>query len=202
MTTQGYNFDKGGTRRIISATRYVESLARVQEGQTGGDPTRYEGTRFVVNSIITPSSTNYFICCQCSILDTDDNPTDAEYVVFTRPDVNVDDQIIAFRAYTGVLLADVPVVWMQPTADQPGIFRVYLTQSGGSNGTSSAFPTYTYNVFIDAAKTKQISSTVAIQFHRLLKTPVTAATKGMACYVSGALQLWQADEYFDSNTCS
>jgi hypothetical protein len=88
-----------------------------------------------------------------------------------------------------------------------GDFLVYLTQNGGANGddgttTTAAFPTYTYDVFLDAAKTIQIASAASVLFHRPLKIAVTAAAHGIARFDGEDVILITADEYFDRDECS
>ena len=73
-----------------------------------------------------------------------------------------------------------------------GTFLVYLTQNGGGSGddgtnTTAYFPTYTYDVYTDAAKTNKIGTAVAVLFHRPLTIAVTAATHGLATWNGGTL---------------
>lgn len=109
-----------------------------------------------------------------------------------------------------VTLADGQALALQ-VADPPDVrfvpipnpaFGVYLTQSGGSNGSTTSFPTYTYNIFLDAAKTLQIGSAVTVEGHRLLKVPVTAATHGLFQWNGTSSRLLMVDEYPDQTACT
>lgn len=85
-------------------------------------------------------------------------------------------------------------------------FLVYLTQNGGADGddgstTTEAFPTYTYDVFLDSAKTIKLASTLSVLFHRLLKISVTAATHGLAQWSGTTLILISVDEYVGRDAC-
>lgn len=91
--------------------------------------------------------------------------------------------------------------WGIPNGD----FNVYVTQNGGSNGndgsTPAVFPTYTYNVFLDASKTIQIGTALSVLWHRLLQVAVTAGTHGRARIEGKTVILLEVDEYFDRDSC-
>lgn len=88
-----------------------------------------------------------------------------------------------------------------------GSFGVYVTQNGGANGddgstTTIAFPTYTYDVFLDAAKTIQIGTAEAVEHHRPEQIAVHAGTHGIAQWNGSTLRLLFVDEYFDRDSCA
>ena len=82
------------------------------------------------------------------------------------------------------------------------LFPVYVTQSGGSAGNSTTQCTFTYNVFIDSAKTIQIGTTVALQKSRLVNCTMTAGTLGVAYYEAGTLKLWDVNERASQTNCT
>jgi hypothetical protein len=82
-----------------------------------------------------------------------------------------------------------------------GVFDVYLEQNGGSNGSAGvSFPTYTYDVFMDAGHTIQIGTAVAVRFNRRMKLEVTAAEHGFARYEGSDLVLLDVDEVWCATT--
>lgn len=89
-----------------------------------------------------------------------------------------------------------------------GEFRVYVTQVGGSNGHdgtgggSVVYPTYTYDVFYDVAKTIKIGTALSVADHRPLQVAVHAGTHGHAQWENNTLILLNVDEYFDRDGCS
>lgn len=86
------------------------------------------------------------------------------------------------------------------------MFFVWVTQNGGSNGddgstTTAAFASYTYNVFLDSARTIQIGTAVSVEAHRDLKIAVAAGTIGWAFYDGSTLKLAWVDESRDRDSC-
>ncbi len=82
------------------------------------------------------------------------------------------------------------------------IFKVYLTQVGGSNGTKTTMASYTYDVFSDAGKTVKIGTALAPEW-RVANGPVSAATKGQASIDSaGNAVLEIAYEVWGSKACT
>jgi hypothetical protein len=90
----------------------------------------------------------------------------------------------------------------------PGCFGVYLTQVGGANGDdgsvsgTASFPTFTYNVFADAAKTILLAGTLTVEAHRPLQIPVHAAEHGLFQWNGATGRLLTVfDEYYDRDAC-
>jgi hypothetical protein len=87
-----------------------------------------------------------------------------------------------------------------------GNFKVYLTQNGGSNGNKTTDITYTYDCYIDAAKTIKVGSTLAPTWRAIKKVPVGAATVGLGCYAGTAstatFVLEIAYEEITTNACA
>ncbi len=83
-----------------------------------------------------------------------------------------------------------------------GIFKVYLTQNGGSNGTPSSNCSYTYDCYLDLAKTIKVGSTLVPEWRYLKKCPVTAATKGQGYFNGSTFVLEIAYEELGSNSCA
>jgi hypothetical protein len=99
-----------------------------------------------------------------------------------------------------------PPVTYSNIISAPGDFNVYLTQNGGSNGddgstTTAAFPTYTYDVYLDSAQTIKIGSALSVLFHRPLMIAVTAGTYGLARLNGLTVILITTDEYFGRTSC-
>lgn len=86
----------------------------------------------------------------------------------------------------------------------PSTSVAYLTQVGGSNGSTTSYPTYTYNIYFDVAKTQLAGGTLTVQAHRMLMVPVTAATLGIIQRdTTGSYALMAVlDEYPASNPCT
>ncbi len=80
----------------------------------------------------------------------------------------------------------------------------YLTQVGGSNGSTASYCTYTYNAYFDAAKTQLAGGTLTVQAHRMFMVPVTAATLGPIQLNSSNTYSLMAvlDEYPATNVCT
>lgn len=155
-------------------------------------------------SVANVSPTGYVVY-ECSPADIDGNTyTSNTLYVWTRPDVSVGDVIEAVHLSTGIQASSEYVVWKQPGADLSSPFKVYLTQNGGSNGNKTTDCSYTYDVYFASAKTasSKIGSTLAPESRYVSKCAVTAATKGLACYVNGDVVLEIAYEALTSNACS
>ena len=86
------------------------------------------------------------------------------------------------------------------------VFSVWLTQNGGINGddgstTTRAYPAWTYDVFADAARSIQIGTAVAVEWHRRVQIAMTAAAHGISRYDGSTLVLINCDEYEDQGGC-
>lgn len=96
---------------------------------------------------------------------------------------------------------------IQPVFLPNPAFGVYVTQVAGANGDdgtatgTASFPTYTYNVYADAAKTILLGGTLTVEWHRPMKVAVTAGTHGLFQWNGTAGRLLQVDEYFDRDAC-
>lgn len=88
-------------------------------------------------------------------------------------------------------------------ANTDGLINVWLTRVGGSNGSSSAFPTYTYDVYTDAAKTKKIG-TAKLPLWHLIKSELAdnVNIKGLARKTEDTCVLEIAYEVFASSDCA
>ncbi len=95
----------------------------------------------------------------------------------------------------------VPVAAAAPNG---GASVAYLTQIGGSNGSTTSYCTYTYNCYFDAAKTQLAGGTLTVQAHRMLMVPVTAASLGIIQRDSTSAYALMAvlDEYPATNACT
>jgi len=80
------------------------------------------------------------------------------------------------------------------------VFPVRLSSDGGSNGTNTGAPTYTYTVK-DITNTTTLGTTVSPDVARPYGA-VTAATYGLAYYLSGTLHLLIAFEVPGSGGCA
>ena len=80
------------------------------------------------------------------------------------------------------------------------LFAVNVSQNGGSNGTSAAAATYTYNVTdLDGVS---LGTAMSVTTPRYAKGPVTAATLGMGYYnAAGTFVLYTVFEIHGSGTC-
>jgi hypothetical protein len=83
-----------------------------------------------------------------------------------------------------------------PIFSRSELFPVTLTQTGGSAGTSSTAPSWTYTVTRNGV---EIGTGVAYTGRGAGLGPYLAATKGICCYVAGVLTLWWANEMFDTD---
>jgi hypothetical protein len=82
------------------------------------------------------------------------------------------------------------------------LFAVVLVQSGGSNGTASAAPTYTYKIN-DINDEVELEGTPQAPELGRPNGAVTAATRGMAYYdVDGDITLFYAHELPSTTTCA
>lgn len=93
---------------------------------------------------------------------------------------------------------------IKSSVNQSGARVAYLTQVGGSNGSTASYCTYTYNAYFDAAKTQLAGGTLTVQAHRMLMVSVTAATLGIIQVNSNNTYSLMAvlDEYFGQNACT
>jgi hypothetical protein len=81
------------------------------------------------------------------------------------------------------------------------LFAVVLVQSGGSNGTASAAPTYTYKIN-DINDEVELEGTPQAPELGRPNGAVTAATRGMAYYdVDGDITLFYAHEVPTTDDC-
>lgn len=85
--------------------------------------------------------------------------------------------------------------------DSRRVFPVTLSGASGSAGTNSppAAATYTYTV-TDAFTGVQIGTSISVWMARQ-PGHVTAASKGLACWISGTLYIVLCDEVIDTTTC-
>jgi hypothetical protein len=84
----------------------------------------------------------------------------------------------------------------------PRLFRVFVTQNGGSAGNSTTQCTFTYDVFDDVGKTHKIAGTLALEKARLLNCAMTAGTVGIAYVERGVVKLWDVNERAQQTNCT